>query len=290
MEQSIHTVDQQLASPWFKLPPEIRELLYRHIFLDGATTQHLSTIYGTAGSVWTTRNPCVPMKDEDFLRDSYAQHGSDVLASKNMKVLAGDRLRNGHMKCGLLMEQKVPQGRKLQGPTKLLLTCRKIYDEAVSVLYSFHFKYQYHLLDFLEYSRSGTLDRIRTVEFIWQDVDKDTGKLFQSICGRLANLRSLQQLKIVFDSSLRKEALMLSARQLEMLSWIKQPLRFEVQLRNVPVDETGMVEGPTPQMPFILRRVREQPWVYGHEELSERGLDCLEVINEKYALPVRGNN
>lgn len=287
MDQSIHTVDQQLPSPLFKLPPEIRELLYRHIFLDGATTQHLSTIFGIPGSICVNRSPCVPMKDEDFLRDSYAQRGSPVLDSKTMKVLAGNRLRNGHMRCGILMEQKVPHRRRLQGPTNFLLTCRRIYHEAVAVLYSFHFAYQRQLLNFLEYSRSGTLDRVQAVEFIWLDVEKDPGKLFQLICGRLANLRNLQQLKIVFDSPLQKDALVLSERQLEMLSWIRQPSRFEVQLRNVSVEDTGSVEGPTPQIPFILRRTREQPWVYGHAELTERGLEHLDEINEKYSYPIR---
>ncbi|ORY62615.1 uncharacterized protein BCR38DRAFT_411012 [Pseudomassariella vexata] len=278
--------DEQFQSPLFKLPPEVRDLIYCRILLNGAKTQHIRVYYRYPAPGCLQRGPCSPIADEEFIKEQISSDTSSEELDSRLTDYARDPYRNGHFNCQqILKDDPRFQEYQLSSAVPLFLTCRKIYREAVPKLYSFRFNYFADALLFLRYARLAELDRIRNVECFMEieylaDVD------LRELCGRLANLTSLQRLHIVMDPGQKEDSNVLPVKWLDMLSLIKRPERYEVHVLGLEADESESYEPASEQRPFVLWRKREPAWIYGQAEILAKGVKAIPDVCKMYSQPV----
>ncbi|KAK6082164.1 hypothetical protein SCUP515_02456 [Seiridium cupressi] len=287
------SMNEQLQSVLFRLPPELRDSIYQQFLLNGQRVQHIHKRRFPDALI---RYPCHTEADHCVLRRILSPESA--LARRRLTLWSTRPLRNGHLSCPPDDSQQLP------GPTNLFRTCRKVYVEASAQFYSFHFLF---FDDFLETMRPEYLgwaaDRLtRVVCTCPMQLRNSRFEDFRQKLHLFKHVKHLK-LKILRQHNLYLEslpdtiaesdgsyiALVLGGGQ-QRLHPMFQELLLEIGCRNIEVeifnlssDQKVFSGGLTETKSIVIHWRPESPWIYGLGEILEDGIKGLDRVQEKYA-------
>ncbi|KAI1263318.1 hypothetical protein F5Y18DRAFT_395422 [Xylariaceae sp. FL1019] len=267
--------DIPTQSPLFSLPSEIRDLVYRHAMLSGAREQHILSNPMKPRTQYR-RVPCYYTSDENVLASlDQSSFRRELSRSKNA-------WRHGHLDCLARARSSRSSNTSCHSsPIPLFLTCRRVYEEAIFRFYHLIVASIEELVLFLGELPRSALDRIVCLTLTAQvlGITDSSGVHYgwRMMCGRLANLKFLENLKLILFSDPARESLTLSPKAEQMLTWIRIR-RFEVVLVNVASDTDETSKSPDAEKAYVLKRWREPLWLEELPRLLSGGQKALMAI------------